>query len=298
MNKKVYFLVGAMALTSSIPLSASEVNELQDDNGSSYVDGSEVCANLPIHFWDSTKELEVLILDQDTHVVYDVFNVTPNMPDVVFPTNAGDVELMVNEFNEDGTINSDSLSTLNLSIVDCGTQTKTEYDYISGTYVTEELPETDEYVTSATYFTTAYDGEKLTLNVLDKSKYTIEYQFVEKNSKTNAKELRINGQNEGIIKNLKSDIIQIKVTNKETEGSLYFEIELFPEQKDFIVRQVKEFGLQKIEGMSVFDAKTILWLLFLVIFYGMVNIAYKKQKRRYRKHKIREMRLKEKNENS
>ncbi len=298
MNKKVYFLAGVLALASSIPLSASDVNELQDDKGTTYEEGSEVCANLPIHFWDSTKELEVLILDQNTHMVRDVFNITSNMPDIVFPTNAGDVELMVNEFNEDGTINSESLETLNLSIVDCGTQTKTEYDYLSGTYTTSNLPEVEEYDEEKSYFNTVYDGEKLSFNSIDKSTYKIEYQFVEKNSKTNAKELRINSKGEGVIKKIKSNIIQVKVTNINTEKSLYYEIELLDDSTNYIVRRVKEFGLEKIDGMNLIDIPTILWLMLLVIFYGLVNVAYKKQKRRYRKHKIREMRLKEKNENS
>ncbi len=295
MKKNIALLVSTFVLASATTLHAEEQSTLIDDNNVSYTDGSEVCANLPLHFTDTTKELEVLILDQNTHVIKDVFNITPNMPDVVFPANAGDVELMVNKFDEDGSINRDNPEIINLAVSDCGTQYSLEYDAQTMSYYDKELTTYDEYDDVNLNFTVEFTGEKLTFVNEDSDAYEYEYQFVKEKKKTNARKLHFNNKGVAEITNIKSNIIQIVESQTDTEGNVtseYYEMEIYPTSGEYSIRKVQEFGLKEIEGMDVIDWQIVLWTIFLLVFYFLVNLAHKKQKRRYRKYKIQEMRLK------
>ncbi len=299
MKKQIATLVGVFVLTSAIPLHAEGALSLEDESGNPYANGSTVCANLPLHFRGSDTSYEVLILDQDTHLVYDVFNVTPNMPDIVLPINAGDVELMVNTYDENGAINIENPEKIELTVANCGTQTSLEYDYYTGVYNEVELEEVPTYDKIDFDAEIVYNDEALNVYYTLEDNQKLEYQFVTDSGKTNAKKLRFNDEGYARIKKIKSSTIQFKLTTtdeNDKDTSKYYEVELYPSISDYSIREVKEFGLEKIEGMSVIDFRTVLWTILLIMFYGVVNLAYKKQKRRYRKHKIHEARMKEKND--
>lgn len=297
MKIKLNLLACIIILASSIPLHAENFDTILDEDGNTYMNNSEVCANTPLHIWNLNDELEVLILDQDTHLVYDVFNVTKYMPDIVFPVNAGDVELMVNKFNKDGTLDTKNPSKIDLSVTDCGVQTNNVYDSVNDQYITVPRTAKDDYKNNKPQFKLEYNGEKLKIIPGDKTDYAFEYQFVKEKSKTKSKKINFNKKSE--IQNIKTNIIQIKesyLDDDAKEVNNYYELELYPDSKEYNLREVYEFGLEEIKGMSVIDSKIIIFIICLIIFYKIVNIAYKKQKSRYRKHQIKEMRLKKNDE--
>ncbi len=294
MKKSIPILVTCFMVTSFIPLSAETATHLQDDKGNNYANNATVCANLTYEFINSDENSEVLILDQKTKVIKDVFNVTPNMPYIVFPSNAGDVELMVNGFDDTNNLDYENQETLNFHVKDCGTQTKTEVDEQTGEK--EKYPIKTKYSKTKLKAKMSYDGKKLSVLKPNLEEYFIEYQFINSNERGHAHTVKFTAKNKVEINNEDHKTIQFHESyqkNGKTKNG-YYEIEFYPSGK-YSVREVSKFGLTTIKGMNLIDAKMIIWLIFLVIFYNFVTIGYKKQKRRYRRHKIKELRAKEYN---
>lgn len=296
MKKSIPILVACFWVTSFTPLSAEAATYLQDDEGNHYASDASVCANHTYEFVNDNKNSEVLILDQKTKIIKDVFNVTPNMPYLVFPSNAGDVELMVNGFDEDNNLDYTNQETLNLHVKDCGTQTKTVIDEETGEEEKEEYPTREDYADSKIKATLSYDGKKLEVKKPDLEDYYIEYQFVNSSERGHAHAVKFKAKNKVEISDEKQRTIQMRESYTEDGKTKdqYFEIEFYP-TGNYSVREVNAFGLTTIDGMNLIDIKMVLWLVFLVVFYNVVTIGYKKQKRRYRRYKIKEMRTKENN---
>ncbi len=296
MKKIIPILVTGLMVTSFTPLNAETATYLQDDDGNHYASNAELCADLTYEFVNENKNSEVLILDQKTKEIKDVFNVTPNMPYLVFPSNAGDVELMVNGFDEDNNIDYSNQETLNLDVKDCGTQTKTVVDEQTGEESKEKYPTKEAYKDSKLKAKLSYDGKNLEVEKPDLEDYYIEYQFVNSSNNSHAHTVKFTAHDKTEINNEKQSTIQFHESYKKNDKTKngYFEIEFYP-SGEYSVREVSKFGLETIDGMNLIDVKMVLWIIFLIVFYNIVTVVYKKQKRRYRRHKIREMRTKEEN---
>ncbi len=295
MNKKVTCLVAIFIATSLTPLSAARPVYLVDSDENHYGNEQSVCANLPLEVVNDDRDSEVLILDGMTKEILDVYNLTKQAPYVMFPTNAGDITLVLNKYTENEKIDSSEQQSINLKVVDCGQQTKSVQNHITGLMEEKIIPAIDEYERTNYASTYEYDGTTLKItkanNVED---YKIEYQFVTEN-KIYAKKLKFRNKETEEIKNSEYNIIQVNETYVNQSGNdvaNYFEIELNPANKTYTIRNIAEFSPRAIDRMALIDFPVVIWLVFLGLFYLPVNLAYRRQRRRYRRHKIRLMQRK------
>ncbi len=292
MKKEVTVLVAMLFATSFTPLSATRSLYLIDENNNHYGEGQSVCANYPYSLVNDDRNSEVLILDQNTRQILDVFNVTENAPNVMFPTDGGNITLLINKYDENDKIDSSEQQSINLNIVDCGIQTKMVENYYTGEINEVKIEPMESYERSAYGVVFSYDGTDLKISKNEKlNNYQLSYQYLTKD-KMITKKAKFHNTNNAEIKDLEYNVIQFHESYTNDAGNEvnnYFELELNSENNTYTLRDINEFGLHVIDKMDLIDWQVILWLIFLGGFYFLVNLAYRRQKRRYRRHKIRLM---------
>ncbi len=287
MKKQSICLVAVLIATSITPLSASRVMYLIDDNENHYGDGQAVCANQPLNLVNADRDSEVLILDQTSKEILDVFNLSEENQTLMFPVNAGDVTLRINSYDGNSKIDSSEQQSFNLEVIDCGEQTETIVNDLTGEVSIQTIEPTDEYQRTNYGSQIEYDGNELKIKPQKSiSDYQLEYQYI-KDDKIHMKKLRFRDDVSAKTLVPEYNIIQfheqyINQSNQTVDN--YFEVELNPEKQNYTIRNVEEFNPHGINKMDLIDWQVIVWLFVLIIFYGGVNVAYRRQRRRYRRH--------------
>ncbi len=287
MKKQSICLVAVLIATSITPLNASRVMYLTDENENHYGDGQAVCANQPLNLVNADRDSEVLILDQTSKEILDVFNLSEVNQTVMFPVNAGDVTIRINSYDKNSKIDSSEQQSFNLEVKDCGEQTETIVNDLTGEVNVQTIEPIDEYKRTNYGSTIEYNGSELKITPhKNVNNYQLEYQYIE-DDKIHMKKLRF--RDEATEKSLTPEynIIQFheQYSNQSNETvNNYFEVELNPQKQNYTIRNVEEFNPHGINKMDLIDWQVIVWLFCLIIFYGAVNVAYRRQRRRYRRH--------------
>ncbi len=287
MKKQSICLVAVFIATSITPLNASRVMYLTDENENHYGDGQEVCANQPLNLVNADRDSEVLILDQTSKEILDVFNLSEENKTVMFPVNAGEITLRINSYDENSKIDSSEQQSFNLEVKDCGEQTETIVNDFTGEVNVQTINPIDEYKRTNYGSQIEYDGNELKVTPRKSiSDYQLDYQYIE-DDKIHMKKLRFR---EGVTtKTLTPEynIVQFHEQYKDQSNKIidnYYEVELNSEKQNYTIRNVEEFSPHGINKIDLIDWQVIVWLFFLTIFYGTVNVAYRRQRRRYRRH--------------
>lgn len=292
--QKSIILVSAFVLTSvtSLNVQAQMPIYLEDQEENRFTDGDSICANKPLTFMYEDSASEVLILDQATKEIKDVFNVSTDNNTIKFPANAGDVELMVTNYDDSNKLDISTQTSVSFNVKDCGEQTTQETNAITGEVNNVKVKEHAKYSTNNMHVGIEYKDDEVTLSRpkdYEKLKnYSVSYQLLDSNR---VKTTKFKFADQKKVKLKGNTILQIE-ESYDVDGkqkTKYYELEVNEDKNTYFYRIVNKFELKKIDKKALINIKGLLLIVSLIILYMVLNLAYKKQRRRYRRAKKKAM---------
>ncbi len=272
MSKIITFITTFLLMTSMVSFSATEMTVL-NDQGVEFTSGDDVCANREYFVQNDGDYKEILILDADNHHILDVINSNSEMLKVVFPENAGQLQVLVTPYDENARLLNDERSSVELSIIGC------DYEVL-----------VDDYETYETGFDLTYNEDSLTVTKNNTyTNYSIEYQFLDSAQSevfefidTDSITIPLEGH----------EIIQILERYDDTlanEETKYYEVEVNQVDSNYFIRQVNEFEVFGIDKMDLINYRLLMYSLFFLLLIVYLTIRYRKVKSKYREEKIKKL---------
>ena len=255
MTKKTVLLFLAILLLQQ-PLSA---NSLTNENGEIFDSGAEICANKTYTLSMEDNYSEILIVDSESRIIQNVYNSNSDTIDLVLPEKAGNIQILSTPYLEDRTLDYNSQKATDYKVIEC------EYEVIADEF-SKKIP-----LTKFTFD----DNGNLKAHNSDKQ-YKLHYQFLD-----GKKRQLFDFENpEDTIKIGEEKIVQFTETIDETVN--YFELEINPKNKVFVIREVSSFEVKKIGDFALFKKTDVLLLIILILLYIILTIMHKRYKRKYK----------------
>lgn len=265
MKKYIFIVVISLFIIFPASLNAESFS-IDDELGYSYSNGDDLCSNITYSLTAESDNVEIMILDGTSKQIMEVYNSNSGVASVTFPSDIDDVDIVLTDFNTDGSLNLDSQVSQSYSISDCGyTADKAEY--------TKNPVQASFSLTDTTLTVTAPEGV---------SDYVMDYQFL---NDRNATEVKFEN-NTATIDLEDNDIIQFT----ETYGgkTYYYELEINPSKGTFYIREVKSFVLKTIDAKSLIDLKALAILIITIVIFIIIKVKHVKERRKYNKMKLAE----------
>lgn len=261
---KKILIITVLMLLSSVSLKAQEI-QLYNDSLMYFADEETICANRTYYLDSTTEYQEIVVKDAQTNVIYEVYNANSTTSTLVFPENAGTIEIVTTDYDATGHLDPATESSATYVVEPCEYEViKADYE-VQKPYAKFELSDATVSVTPPT----------------DVQDYVFSYKFVDQ---SNGRD--VDATEPFTIELEENTVLQFTESYTNSDGEAvtkYYELEINPVTNTFFIRNVDTFSINTIDVKSLINWKILvimLIMLFLIIFFAS---KHKRLKRKIKK---------------
>lgn len=261
---KTLFLVILFVLISILNVCAEEI-QLYNDELTYFSNNDTICANRIYYIDNPVSYQEIVIKDADTDIILEVYNANSETLELVFPENAGNIEVVVTDYSSTGELDLSTEQSIHFTVESCG------YEIIK-----------EDYAKQQPYATFTLANNIITVTPpTDVENYEFTYKFVEQDAgreKTEVESFEIPLEGHSVI--------QFTETYINSEGILvtnYFELEINPMTQSFFIRNVDDFEINTIDIKSLVNTRLLMFILILIFILIILLFKHKRVKKKLKK---------------